>query len=131
MALVRRTQNLADVAVDHVKGRIASESLRIGDKLPMGFVLMETLDVSRTVVREAISRSQAKGLIETRHSIDSLVLSSCTDNGIPLGDASTMHEILNMLKLRIAVETECAGLVTQRIPVAKTEALRLTLEAIE
>ncbi|WP_163364073.1 FadR/GntR family transcriptional regulator, partial [Klebsiella aerogenes] len=74
---------------------------------------------------------QAKGLIETRHGIGSFVLPPHIDNSIPLGDASTMHEILSMLELRGAIETECAGLATQRISAAEIEALRLALEAIE
>ncbi|WP_205288662.1 FadR/GntR family transcriptional regulator, partial [Escherichia coli] len=36
-----------------------------------------------------------------------------------------------MLELRVAIETECAGLAAQRISAAEIEALRLALEAIE
>ena len=129
--LVRRTQSLADVVVDHVKGRIATESLRPGDKLPTESALMEALGVSRTVVREAISRLQAKGLIETRHGIGSFVLPPRADNSIPLGDASTLHDILSMLELRVAIETECAGLAAQRATPSHLEALRAALDAIE
>ncbi|MFP3890789.1 FadR/GntR family transcriptional regulator [uncultured Ralstonia sp.] len=129
--LVRRTQSLAEVVVDHIKGRIATESLRPGDKLPTESELMEALGVSRTVVREAISRLQAKALIETRHGIGSFVLPPRADNSIPLGDASTLHDILSMLELRVAIETECAGLAAQRITPSHLEALRAALDAIE
>lgn len=129
--LVRRTQSLAEVVVDHIKGRIATESLRTGDKLPTESALMEALGVSRTVVREAISRLQAKGLIETRHGIGSFVLPPRADNSIPLGDASTLHNILSMLELRVAIETECAGLAAQRISPDQVDALRAALDAIE
>ncbi|WP_439891629.1 FadR/GntR family transcriptional regulator [Ralstonia sp. 25C] len=129
--LVRRTQSLADVVVDHIKGRIATESLRPGDKLPTESALMEALGVSRTVVREAISRLQAKSLIETRHGIGSFVLPPRADNSIQLGDASTLHDILSMLELRMAIETECAGLAAQRITADEIDTLRAALEAIE
>lgn len=129
--LARRSQSLADVVVDHIKGRIAAETLRTGDKLPTESALMEALGVSRTVVREAISRLQAKGLIETRHGIGSFVLPPRADNSIPLGDASTLHDILGMLELRLAIETECAGLAAQRISANQIDALRAALEAIE
>jgi DNA-binding FadR family transcriptional regulator len=128
--LVRRTQSLADVVVDHIKGRIAADSLRPGDKLPTESALMDALGVSRTVVREAISRLQAKGLIETRHGIGSFVLPPRADNSIPLGDASTLHDILSMLELRVAIETECAGLAAQRVSPSGIEAIRAALEAI-
>jgi DNA-binding FadR family transcriptional regulator len=129
--LARRTHSLADVVVDHIKGRIAADLLRPGDKLPTESALMEALGVSRTVVREAISRLQAKGLIETRHGIGSFVLPPRADNSIPLGDASTLHDILSMLELRVAIETECAGLAALRISPAGIDAVRAALEAIE
>lgn len=72
--LARRAQSLAEAVVDHVRQRIASGALRPGDKLPTESELMAALGVSRTVVREAISRLQAKALIETRHGIGSFVL---------------------------------------------------------
>jgi DNA-binding FadR family transcriptional regulator len=42
---------------------------------------MEEFGVSRTVVREAISRLQAAGLVETRHGVGTFV--------VGLGDAAT------------------------------------------
>ena len=129
--LARRTQSLAEVVVDYVKQRIATGALRIGDKLPTESELMEALGVSRTVVREAISRLQANALIETRHGIGSFVLPPRQDNTIQLGAASTLHEILAMLELRVALETECAGLAAQRATPENLATLQQALDAIE
>ena len=46
----------------------------MGDKLPTEAAIMAEFDVSRTVVREAISKLQASGLVETRHGIGTFVL---------------------------------------------------------
>lgn len=128
---VRRTQSLAEVVVDHVKERILSGALRPGDKLPTESELMDALGVSRTVVREAISRLQANALVETRHGIGSFVLEPRTENTIQLGTASTLQDILAMLELRVALETECAGLAAQRATPENLETIRAALDALE
>ncbi|MDO3533564.1 FadR/GntR family transcriptional regulator [Ralstonia pseudosolanacearum] len=129
--LARRTQSLAEAVVDHIGQRIASGSLRPGDKLPTESELMGMLGVSRTVVREAISRLQAKALIETRHGIGSFVLEPRAETAIQLGAASTLQDILAMLELRVALETECAGLAAQRATPEDLTGLRNALDAFE
>lgn len=129
--LARRTQSLAETVVDHIGQRIASGSLRPGDKLPTESELMGTLGVSRTVVREAISRLQAKALIETRHGIGSFVLEPRAEAAIQLGAASTLQDILAMLELRVALETECAGLAAQRATPEDLTGLRSALDTFE
>ena len=62
----RRARNLAEFVVSYVTEQIASNALKPGDKLPTESQLMVTLSVSRTVIREAISRLQAGKIIETR-----------------------------------------------------------------
>jgi GntR family transcriptional repressor for pyruvate dehydrogenase complex len=49
--------------------RIRSGQLKRGDQLPTESQLMAEQGVSRTVVREAMSRLQASGQVETRHGI--------------------------------------------------------------
>lgn len=70
----RRARNLAEFVVNYVTEQIAANLLKPGDKLPTESQLMNTLSVSRTVIREAISRLQAGKVIETRHGIGSFVL---------------------------------------------------------
>jgi GntR family transcriptional regulator, transcriptional repressor for pyruvate dehydrogenase complex len=70
----RARGSLADLVVNYVKEQVASQALKPGDQLPTETALMSLLGVSRTVVREAISRLQASAVIETRHGIGSFVL---------------------------------------------------------
>ncbi|MGM3346952.1 FadR/GntR family transcriptional regulator, partial [Bacillus cereus group sp. BC23] len=65
----RRARSLAQDVVDALTAQIENGALRPGDKLPTETEVMAAQGVSRTVVREAISRMQASGLIETRHGI--------------------------------------------------------------
>jgi GntR family transcriptional repressor for pyruvate dehydrogenase complex len=73
--------------------------------------------VSRTVVREAISRLQAGGFVETRHGIGSFVLGPLADGLNFKLDATallTIQDLLAMLELRISLESQAAGLAAAR-----------------
>lgn len=52
----RRGRSLAQDVVDALTAQIESGTLRPGDKLPTETEMMVTQGVSRTVVREAVSR---------------------------------------------------------------------------
>ena len=67
--LRRRGRTLAEEVVGNLTDSIQQGQLKPGDKLPTESEIMATLGVSRTVVREALSRLQASGLVETRHGI--------------------------------------------------------------
>jgi DNA-binding FadR family transcriptional regulator len=71
--------------------------------------------VSRTVVREALSRLQAAGLVETRHGVGTFV-SAPARVGLraDAAEIATVVDLLAMLELRIAVESEAAALAARR-----------------
>ena len=127
----RRPRSLAHHVVDALAGRIREGTLATGEKLPTEAAIMEEFGVSRTVVREAISRLQAAGLVETRHGVGTFV--------VGLGDAApfrispdqlgTLQDVIAVLELRIAVETECAALAATRRTPANLAALRNALAA--
>ncbi len=70
----RKPRSLAQELVTVLTERIRSGQLKRGDKLPTESQIMAEEGVSRTVVREAISRLQAAGQVETRHGIGTFVL---------------------------------------------------------
>nr|GFC89790.1 hypothetical protein [Tanacetum cinerariifolium] len=111
-ALTRLAQEL----VTELSERIRSGALKRGDKLPTESAIMEEQGVSRTVVREAISRLQASGLVETRHGIGTFVLDTPSPSGFRIDPATivTLRDVLAILELRISLEVESAGLAAQR-----------------
>ncbi|SAL86329.1 GntR family transcriptional regulator [Caballeronia choica] len=128
----RRARNLAESVVAYVKEQIASDALKPGDKLPTESELMVGLGVSRTVVREGISRLQASEVIETRHGIGSFVLEPRRERlGIDMVPATTLRDVLSVLELRISLETESAGLAAQRAQPEDLARMRSALNAIE
>jgi DNA-binding FadR family transcriptional regulator len=92
---------------------------------------MARFDVSRTVVRESLSKLQASGLVETRHGIGTFVLQP-QDAGnfkITAEDFATVADVISVLELRISLETEAAGLAAQRRTPENLKALENALRA--
>jgi len=126
---VRRVRGLANAVVEDFSGRIRDRLLTPGDKLPTESEIMRAHDVSRTVVREALSKLQAAGLVETRHGIGTFVLPPRAGGVFRLdpSELGTSADVLAVLELRISLETESAGLAAMR----RTEAhLRCMAEAL-
>lgn len=74
-------RGLAYDLVEELKRRILGGEIAPGEKLPDESGLVEEFGVSRTVVREAISRLQAAGLVETFQGRGSFVLEVPTARG--------------------------------------------------
>jgi len=130
--IAARGRNLAGQVVNFISEQIASRALKPGDKLPTESSLMTQLGVSRTVVREAISRLQATSVIETRHGIGSFVLEPRLEPlDLDVVPASTLNDLLCVLELRISLETESAGLAAQRASERDLAAMRAALDALD
>lgn len=108
-----RRPNLAETVVRTLGERIRGGVYRVGGKLPTEPELMAELRVSRTVVREAMSRLQASGLVATRHGVGTFVCESPA-GPVQIGTVVTVQDVLAMLELRISLETEAAALAARR-----------------
>ncbi|WP_457390703.1 FadR/GntR family transcriptional regulator [Roseateles sp. P5_E1] len=128
----RRPRTLALELVDSLGDRIRAGQLQAGDKLPTEAAIMGEFEVSRTVVREAISKLQAAGLVETRHGIGTFVLGPGDGPSFKITPEqfSTLQDVIAVLELRIGLETEAAGLAAQRRTADNLIALRKALDAV-
>lgn len=114
---VRRPKGLVIEIVKTLAEDIRLGRLPEGSKLPTESELSERFDVSRTVVREAISRLQASQLVETRHGVGTFVNAlSATDTVFRIDpeDMAVVSEVIALLELRISLESEAAYLAAQR-----------------
>lgn len=113
---IRRPRGLVPEIVDALSQDIRDGRLMPGDKLPTESALVERFDVSRTVVREAISRLQASGLVETRHGIGTFVIEPREVGTFRIApeDFATAADVIEVLELRISLESEAAYLAAQR-----------------
>ena len=89
---------------------------------------MRQFGVSRTVVREALSRLQASGLVETHHGVGTYALepSGGDDFRIDPADIATSRDVMVLLELRVCLESEAAA--ARRSP-AQLDAMRQALDA--
>ncbi|MFD7157660.1 FadR/GntR family transcriptional regulator [Kribbella sp. NPDC059898] len=104
---------LAVQIVEDLKQRILDGEIAPGAKLPGENSLVEEFGVSRTVVREAVSRLQAAGLVETFQGRGSFVL-EVPERTPGLRAVRSHRDVLELMDFRIGVETEAAALAAVR-----------------
>jgi GntR family transcriptional repressor for pyruvate dehydrogenase complex len=106
-------RGLAYELVEELKQRILNGEIAPGDKLPAENSLVAEFGVSRTVVREAVSRLQAAGLVETFQGRGSFVL-EVPERTSGLRKVRSHREVLELMDFRIGVESEAAALAAGR-----------------
>ncbi|MDH4289213.1 MAG: FadR family transcriptional regulator [Aquincola sp.] len=126
----RRPRNLALELVESLGDRIRDGRLAPGDKLPTEAEIMAVYGVSRTVVREALSKLQAAGQVRTRHGIGTFVVGAgdAAPFRITPEQLATLQDVIAMLELRIGLETESAALAAQRRTAQNLREMRAALD---
>lgn len=130
----RRGRSLAHELVEGLGGDIRAGKLKAGDKLPTESEIMQAWGVSRTVVREALSRLQAARLVETRHGIGTFVLEPPVAGGgfsLEPAELAAAVDVMAVLELRITLESETAGLAAQRRTPGQLAEIRSALDQLE
>jgi GntR family transcriptional repressor for pyruvate dehydrogenase complex len=130
---VKRPRGLVAEIVDKLAASIRSGQLQPGAKLPTESEIMTRFAVSRTVVREALSRLQASELVRTRHGIGTFVTQPSAPGNfrITCGDLETVADVISVLELRISLEAEAAALAAQRRTGAHLKAMVRALRAFQ
>ncbi|WP_229873209.1 FadR/GntR family transcriptional regulator [Streptomyces purpurascens] len=121
---------LADQVASTLSEEIESGRLAEGDRLPTEVELVRQLGVSRTVVREALSRLRNAGLIEPRQGIGVFVLPRRT-RPLDLEAADTKAKVLQIVEVRRAMEGEAAHLAATRATPLDLARMRQALDAID
>ncbi|MDR5755375.1 FadR/GntR family transcriptional regulator [Caballeronia sp. LZ035] len=108
--------SLTDKVVSTLFEDIERGVLRPGDKIPTEVALMKQLSVSRSVVREAVSRLQAANVVETRHGIGTFIRAPEERESMRLKDAdlSSLLDIMAIIEFRIDLEGAAAALAAGR-----------------
>lgn len=129
----RRVRGLVQEVVDRLTNSIRDGAIKPGDKLPTESEIMANYDVSRTVVREAISWLQANLLVETRHGVGTFALAPQASSNFQINDVDfeTVADVIALLELRISLETEAAGLAAQRRTEANLQVMQAMLDAFQ
>jgi GntR family transcriptional repressor for pyruvate dehydrogenase complex len=114
--LGRQGKGLTHELVEALGGQLRSRAIKPGDKLPAEAVIMQTFGISRGVVREALSRLQAAGLVQTHHGIGTFALEPSPQGRFQLESPAidSIADMLEMLELRTSIESDAAGLAAVR-----------------
>lgn len=124
-----KKSGLADQATNRLRDYIINNNLKAGDLLPGEIELAHELGVSRTIIREALSRFRMIGIVESRRRRGMVLRSPEILNGIELAlnanwlDAEAMRE---MFELRLMLEIGMADFLFRH----KDEKLLKKLEKI-
>ncbi|TGB15693.1 FadR/GntR family transcriptional regulator [Streptomyces sp. MZ04] len=123
---------LADRVAAILAEEIESGRLAEGDKLPTEVELVKQLGVSRTVIREAVSRLRNAGLVEPRQGRGVFVMPRRTRPLDLEAEASgTKAKVLQIVEVRRAMEGEAASLAAARATPEDLDRMRQSLAAID
>jgi GntR family transcriptional repressor for pyruvate dehydrogenase complex len=127
--MLTRTAQLAE----RIGGDIRSGHLRAGERLPTEQELIAQFQVSRTVVREAMAALRTDGLIVSRQGAGVFVADSTVIRPFRIvsDELRSLHEVENVLQLRLAVEVEAAGLAAEHRNKTDLQQIRACLDQID
>lgn len=109
-----KKERLGDRLYGQILEQIASGALRPGDKLPSENELSRAFNVSRPVIRQALVRLQADGLVATRKGLGTIVQNAPPEGLTRFSQPSDVAHMLRCLELRLAVEGQAAAWAAMR-----------------
>ncbi len=124
-----RAPKLGDRVYEQIVERIVSGTLAEGDRLPSEHEFCRMFEVSRPVVREALARLRADGIIESRQGSGSYVRRRPIRDLLKYGETSNAAQLLRCFEFRLALEGEAAALAAVRHDAADLRAIRKASDA--
>ncbi|GAA4333498.1 FadR/GntR family transcriptional regulator [Pigmentiphaga soli] len=132
MARVLQTVNLAEQLSTLLADEIKSGRRAPGSQLPTEETLAAESRVSRTVVREAVARLRADGLVVSRQGLGVFV--APTFGAVPFRIAEVGNDaaigVKDVYELRLGVEAQAASFAAQRASATQLRAIRDALRAV-
>ncbi|WP_410054269.1 FadR/GntR family transcriptional regulator [Cupriavidus sp. BIC8F] len=124
---------LADRVTEHLAGQIRRGMYPVNARLPTEKFMTEQFGVSRTVIREAISRLKSEGLVESRQGSGTVVLNPATAEVFRLGRGGSDPAlgVVRILELRRGIEAEMAALAAERRSERQMDDIRNALHEID
>ena len=123
------TQRLSDQLADDLRRQIEAGTVLPGQRLPTEQALAAQYAVSRTVVREAVSRLRSSGLLVARQGSGMFVAALHAARPLDF-DSSVLADlgaVLDVVEVRRALESEVAALAAQRATSTQRRAIQAAL----
>ena len=119
-----KAPKLGDRIYEQIVERIVSGSLAEGVRLPSEHDFCRMFEVSRPVVREALARLRADGIIESRQGSGSYVRRRPAREILCYAPSGNMAGLLRCFEFRVALEGEAAALAATRRNAEQLKAIR-------
>jgi GntR family transcriptional repressor for pyruvate dehydrogenase complex len=125
-------KTLADKVTEALISKIAGNEFA-GSQLPSEQAMAEGYGVSRTVIREAVSRLKAEGLIDTRQGRGAVVRTDRLDVPFRIGlnSKDLLGSLLHIIELRRGLDAEIAFLAATRRKREQMASIRRALADID
>jgi GntR family transcriptional repressor for pyruvate dehydrogenase complex len=127
---LRAEQNLTERVAALLRDEITGGQFKPGDVLAPEQAIAERLGVSRTVVREAVSRLKVDGMVTSKQGRGLTVLNNRKSSvlRLPAVAGKDAEEVLAMVELRLGFDIEAAAFAAQRREAADLAAMRTALQ---
>ncbi len=124
---------LSDQVAQQLGDEIRAGRIAPGAKLPTEARLVEQFQVSRTVLREAVSRLKSLGLVDSRQGSGVYVNTSVPFAPLNFDARHTdsREAVVQMVEVRRALEAEVAGLAAQRRNAADIKRIHLAVRSLD
>lgn len=124
--------HLSEQVAEALAAEIRAGRPAAGDKLPTEAALVEQFAVSRTVVREAVSRLKSLGVVESRQGSGVFVRQAAfAPLNFDTRSAASMQAVIQMVEVRRALEAEVAALAAQRRSAGQLRDIRQAMDALD
>jgi GntR family transcriptional repressor for pyruvate dehydrogenase complex len=124
-------QRLTETVTQFVIDRVAERVFRPGDSLPSESDLAKRLNVSKPVVREALGRLSALGIVQIQQGKPTTVQGLSVaplDQFLRLAVRVTDNGLREAVELRRAIEVEVAGLAAERATPLQIEPVQAAVD---
>lgn len=133
LSRVASAQRLSEQVAEKLVLEIRSGRLPLGAKLPAEARLVEQLGVSRTVVREAVSRLKSMGLVDARQGSGVYVKAALPEEPLRFNVRSlkSKEAVIQMTEVRRALEAEVAATAARRRTSADLKNIQRAVKALD
>jgi len=128
-----REKTLSDKLTDFLSDQVRSGKFPVHSRLPTEQFMAEQYGVSRSVVREAISRLKSERLVETRQGSGTVILDPRGKQAFRLERIynDPKRGVLRIIELRRGIEAETAALAAERRTTHQMDRINRALIRIE
>lgn len=129
VAPVQGEPNLTDRVTEMLLEEITSGDYRVGEVLPPEQIIATRMGVSRTVLREAVSRLKGDGIVQSKQGRGLTVMQTARPSVLRMqaADIGDADQVLRIVELRRGFEIEAAQLAAQRRSEEDLAAMRQAL----